>query len=109
MTHLQTYLLRNLERIICILALMTLAGALTPYLFAFRSGAEITNRDFASEVDSGNIKFQAFTLTIYSIGLLYLLAERVRLPRLIIGNWALLALTGFALLSCFWSYYPEAS
>jgi len=41
--------------------------------------------------------------------LLYLLAERVRLPRLIIGNWALLALTGFALLSCFWSYYPEAS
>jgi len=109
MTHLQAYLLRNLERIICILALMTLAGALTPYLFAFRSGAEIVNRDFASEVDAGNIKFQAFTLAIYSIGLLYLLTERARLPKLLIGNWALLTLTGFALFSCLWSYYPEPS
>lgn len=109
MTSLQAYLLRNLERIICIIALMMLAGALTPYLFAFRSGAEITNRDFASEVDSGNIKFQAFTLVIYSIGLLYLLTERTRLPRLLTGNWALLALTGFALMSCLWSYYPDAS
>lgn len=46
------------------------------------------NRDFADEVDSGNIKFQAATLTIYSIGLLYILSERVRLPKLLIGNWA---------------------
>jgi exopolysaccharide production protein ExoQ len=109
MTNLQAYLLRNLERIICIVALMTLAGALTPYLFSFRSGAEIVNRDLAGEVDAGNIKFQAFTLAIYSVGLLYLLAERARLPKLLIGNWALLALTGFALFSCLWSYYPEAS
>ena len=31
---------------------------------------EVTNRDFANEVETGNIKFQAATLTIYSIGLL---------------------------------------
>jgi exopolysaccharide production protein ExoQ len=109
MTNLQAYLLRNLERIICIIALMTLAGAFTPYLFAFRSGSEIVNRNLAGEVDSGNIKFQAFTLALYSIGLLYLLAERGRLPKLLLGNWALLTLTAFALLSCLWSYYPEAS
>jgi O-antigen ligase len=88
---------------------MTLAGALTPYLFAFRSGSDIVNRDLASEVDTGNIKFQAFTLAIYSIGLLYLLVERGRLPKLLLGNWALLTLTAFALFSSFWSYYPEAS
>jgi exopolysaccharide production protein ExoQ len=103
MTDFQFYLMRNLERVFCVLALMVLAGALAPYLFAFRSGIEM-NRDFADEVDSGNIKFQAATLTIYSIGLLYILAERVRLPKLLIGNWALLALTGFALFSALWSY-----
>jgi hypothetical protein len=68
MTNLQAYLLRNMERIICILALMTLAGALTPYLFSFRSGAQIVTRDLASEVDTGNIKFQAFTIMLYSVG-----------------------------------------
>ncbi|UEM21440.1 O-antigen ligase family protein [Skermanella mucosa] len=108
MTDFQFYLMRNLERVFCILALMVLAGALAPYLFAFRSGIEM-NRDFADEVDSGNIKFQAATLTIYSIGLLYILSERVRLPKLLIGNWALLALTGFALFSALWSYYPDAT
>jgi len=109
MTDLQFRFLRSLERVFCILALMTLAGALAPYLTGFRSGGEISNRDFAAEVDSGNIKFQAVTLAIYSIGLLYLLAERIRMPKLLIGNWALLALTGFALFSALWSYYPEAT
>lgn len=109
MTNLQFYLLRNMERIFGILALMTLAGAFIPYLFAFSSGDEMTNRDFANEVESGNIKFQAATLTIYSIGLIYILAERVRMPKLLIGNWALLALAGFAVLSSFWSYYPDAT
>ena len=109
MTNLQFYLLRNLERVFCILALMTLAGAFVPYLFAFRSGADLSTRDFGSEVDSGNIKFQATTLVIYSIGLLYILAERVRVPKLLIGNWALLTLTGFALFSALWSYYPDAT
>jgi exopolysaccharide production protein ExoQ len=71
-----------MERIFGILALMTLAGAFIPYLFAFSTGAEVTNRDFANEVETGNIKFQAATLTIYSIGLLYILAERARLPKL---------------------------
>ncbi|EWY35746.1 hypothetical protein N825_35840 [Skermanella stibiiresistens SB22] len=108
MTNLQFYLLRNLERVFCILALMVLAGALIPYLFAFRSGIEM-NRDFASEVDSGNIKFQAATLSMYSIGLLYILAERARLPKLLTGNWALLALTGFCMFSALWSYYPDAT
>ena len=109
MTNLQFYLLRNMERIFGILALMTLAGAFIPYLFAFSTGAEVTNRDFANEVETGNIKFQAATLTIYSIGLLYLLAERARLPKLMIGNWALLVLTGYALFSSLWSYYPDAT
>jgi exopolysaccharide production protein ExoQ len=109
MTNLQFYLLRNMERIFGILALMTLAGAFIPYLFAFSTGAEITNRDFANEVESGNVKFQAATLTIYSIGLIYILTERARMPRLLIGNWALLALTGFAIFSAFWSYYPETT
>jgi exopolysaccharide production protein ExoQ len=109
MTDLQAYLLRNLERIFCILALMTLAGALAPYLFGFRSGAAISNRDFAAEVDAGNVKFQTTTLAIYSIGLLYLLAERNRLPKLLIGNWAMLTLTGLALFSALWSYYPDTT
>jgi exopolysaccharide production protein ExoQ len=109
MTDLQAYLLRSLERIFCILALMTLAGALTPYLFGFRSGAAIFNRDFAAEVDAGNVKFQATTLAIYSIGLLYLLAERARLPKLLVGNWTMLTLTGLALFSALWSYYPDAT
>ncbi|WP_158043441.1 O-antigen ligase family protein [Skermanella pratensis] len=108
MTDFQFYLMRNLERVFCVLALMVLAGALAPYLFAFRSGIEM-NRDFADEVDSGNIKFQAATLTIYSIGLLYILSERARLPKLLLGNWALLALTGLALFSALWSYYPDAT
>jgi O-antigen ligase len=109
MSDLQFYLLRSLERFVCILALMTLAGAFIPYLFHFASGTEVTNRDFAGEVESGNIKFQSATLAIYSIGLLYILAERARMPKLLIGNWALLALTGYALFSCLWSYYPEAT
>jgi exopolysaccharide production protein ExoQ len=109
MTDLQAYLLRNLERIFCILALMTLAGALAPYLFGFRSGAAISNRDFAAEVDAGNVKFQTTTLAIYSIGLLYLLAERNRLPKLLVGNWAMLTLTGLALFSALWSYYPDTT
>jgi exopolysaccharide production protein ExoQ len=109
MTDLQAYLLRTLERVFCILALMTLAGALTPYLFGFRSGSAIVNRDFAAEVDAGNVTFQAVTLAIYSIGLLYLLAERARLPRLLAGNWIMLTLTGLALFSALWSYYPEAT
>ena len=109
MTDLQAYLLRTLERIVCILALMTLAGAFTPYLFSFRSGSAIVNRDFAAEVDAGNIKFQATTLAIYSIGLLYLLAERARLPKLLVGNWVMLMLTGLTLFSSLWSYYPDAT
>jgi O-antigen ligase len=109
MTDLQFYLFRSLERVFCVLALMTLAGAFVPYLFTFSSGAELSIRDFDSEVDSGNIKFQAATLTIYCIGLLYVLAERGRLPKLLIGNWALLALTGYAVFSSLWSYYPDAT
>jgi exopolysaccharide production protein ExoQ len=107
MTDLQFYLLRGVERIFCVLALMLLSGALIPYLFSFSTGLD--NRDFTGEVENGNIKFQAATLLIYSIGLIYLLAERARLPRLIGGNWALLALTGYALFSCLWSYYPDAT
>lgn len=108
MTDLQFYLLRTMERAFCILALMVLAGALIPYLFSF-SVSEITNRDFEAEVAGGNIKFQAATLAIYCIGLLYLLAERGRLPGLVLGNWALLALTGYAVFSALWSYYPDAT
>ena len=81
---------------------MVLAGALIPYLFSF-SVSEITNRDFEAEVAGGNIKFQAATLAIYCIGLLYLLAERGRLPGLVLGNWALLALTGYAVFLALWS------
>src|SRR3954452_4217246 len=109
MTNLQAHLLRSLERVFCILALMTLAGALTPYLVNFSSGDELSNRNFAAEVDTGNIKFQATTFVIYSIGLMYLVAERIRIPKLLIGNWALLTLTAFAVFSSLWSYYPDAS
>ena len=108
MTDLQFYLLRSMERVFCVLALMTLAGAFIPYLFAFSSPNE-TIRDFANEVETGNIKFQAATLFIYVVGMLWLLAERARLPALITGNWALLALTGYALFSSLWSYYPDAT
>src|SRR5688500_11085352 len=108
MTDLQFFLLRSMERVFCVLALMTLAGAFIPYLFAFSSPTE-SIRDFSEEVESGNIKFQAATLFIYAIGLLYLLAERERLPALMIGNWALLVLIGYALFSCLWSPYPETS
>jgi O-antigen ligase len=96
-----------MERVFCVLALMTLSGAFIPYLFAFSTGLD--TRDFSGEVETGNIKFQAATLTVYAIGLLYLLAERVRLPKLMIGNWALLVLTGYALFSSLWSYYPDAT
>lgn len=109
MTNLQFYLLRSLEQVFCILALMTVAGALAPYLYGFQSTSELSNRDFAGEMGSGNIKFQVVTLSIYSIGLLYILAERARMPKLLISNWALLTLTGFALFSSLWSYYPEAT
>jgi exopolysaccharide production protein ExoQ len=109
MTDLQFYLLRSLEQVFCILALMILAGALAPYVYGFQSGSELSNRDIASEMGSGNIKFQVITLLIYSIGLLYILAERDRMPKLLTNNWALLTLTGFALFSSLWSYYPEAT
>jgi exopolysaccharide production protein ExoQ len=109
MTDLQFYLLRSLEQVFCILALMILAGALAPYVYGFQSGAELSNRDIASEMGSGNIKFQVITLLIYSIGLLYILAERGRMSKLLTNNWALLTLTGFALFSSLWSYYPEAT
>jgi O-antigen ligase len=109
MTDLQFYLLRRLEQVFCILALMTFAGALAPYLYGFQLGSETSNRDFANEMSSGNIKFQVITLSIYSIGLLYIMAERIRIPQLLISNWALLTLTGFTLFSSFWSYYPEAT
>jgi len=109
MTDLQFYLLRSLEQVFCILALMILAGALAPYVYGFQSGSELSNRDIASEMGSGNIKFQVITLLIYSIGLLYILAERGRMPKLLTNNWALLTLTGFALFSSLWSYYPEAT
>lgn len=108
MTDLQFYLLRGMERIFCILTLMTLAGAFIPYLFSFSTGLG-SNRDFSGEVESGNIKFQVATLFIYAVGLLYLLAERARLPSLIIGNWPLLVLVGYALFSSIWSYYPDAT
>jgi len=109
MTDLQFYLLRSVEQVFCILALMILAGALAPYVYGFQSGSELSNRDIASEMGSGNIKFQVITLLIYSIGLLYILAERGRMPKLLTNNWALLTLTGFALFSSLWSYYPEAT
>jgi len=107
MTPLQYYLLRNMERIYCLIGLMMIAGAFTPFLYGFRvPGA---TRDLANEVDQGTIAFQAMSLTIYSIGLAYILAERARLPKLLLANWALLAVTGFALFSAFWSYYPDAA
>ena len=108
MTDLQFYLLRGMERIFCILALMTLAGAFIPYLFSFSTGLG-SNRDFSGEVESGNIKFQVATLFIYAVGLLYLLAERARLPVLMSRNWPLLVLVGYALFSSLWSYYPDAT
>jgi exopolysaccharide production protein ExoQ len=109
MTDLQFYLFRGLERVFGILALMTLAGAFIPYLFAFSTDSESMARDFANEVETGNIKFQAATLAIYAVGLLYILAERARLPTLLAGNWVLLALIGYALFSALWSYYPDAT
>jgi exopolysaccharide production protein ExoQ len=108
-TDLQSYLLRTLERAFSIIALMVLAGAMTPFLLGFLIESETMNRDLAGEVESGNITFQAVTLTIYSVGLLWLLAERARLPALLAGNWPMLALTVLALLSALWSYYPEAT
>jgi O-antigen ligase len=111
MSPLQYYLLRRLELVFCFFALLLLMGAMAPFMVD-QWGSSTMSADFSSldrQISQGNIRFQVIMLGVFVIGLLAILAERSRVPALLIGNWFLVALIGLALFSSLWSYYPDAS
>ena len=105
MNPLQFSMIRTLERIFVVIALVFLMGGLEPFISSWT-----VQRDFRVDTGGGgDIRFQVLSLTIYSIGLTVLLTDYRRVWRLMVGNPLILGLLIYVLFSAFWSPYPATS
>lgn len=101
----QYAMIRALERIFAVLALVFLMGALEPFI----SDWTLRTTTRSADQGGGDIRFQILSLSIYSIGIVVAITSYRRLWHLLVGNPLVVALMVYVLFSAFWSPYPEAT
>ncbi|WP_207485841.1 O-antigen ligase family protein [Arenibaculum pallidiluteum] len=105
MNPLQYSMIRTLERVFVVIALVFLMGGMEPFISSWTP-----RQDLAVDTGgSGDIRFQILSLSIYSIGITFLLMDYRRAWKLIAGNPLIFALLIYLLFSAFWSPYPATT